>query len=171
MLPSLLTSAVAVSVPFQLRLVADRIGQGFSRIYQGYLLRRLRHVFARKVAIYADNLPVELRNLKKWQCFWTFDENVTAPLHGFVNVHDYYRQSSSRAYLHKIATPTLIIHAKDDPFMTAAAIPTASELSEQVILELSNKGGHVGFITGNIPGQPVYWLDQRIPAYLKQYLK
>ncbi|STX28098.1 hydrolase of the alpha/beta-hydrolase fold family [Legionella beliardensis] len=165
----LLVTAVAVSVPFQLRLVADRINQGFSRVYQNHLLRRLQHVFGNKRAILTNNLPEALQNIEKWRCFWTFDEHVTAPLHGFANVHDYYRKASSYNYLPNILTPTLIIHAQDDPFMTPEVIPSAEQLPDCVTLELSKKGGHVGFISGNTPGKPIYWLDERIPDYLKLF--
>lgn len=167
---SLLTTAVAVSVPFQLRLAADRMSQGFSRIYQRYLLAKLRKTFAKKIQQLRE-IPPPLQNIERWQCFWTFDENVTAPLHGFSGVHEYYRQSSCRSYLAAIDTPTLILHAIDDPFMTEEALPAEEELSSLIRLELSNKGGHVGFIGGNIPGKPVYWLEERIPRYLKDLLK
>ncbi|WP_028388248.1 hydrolase [Legionella fairfieldensis] len=166
---SLIDAAVAVSVPFQLRIVAERIGKGFSRLYQDYLLRRLRQVFAQKKARYtSENMPQPLNDVHKWRCFWTFDDRVTAPLHGFPHVHAYYNEASSRRYLSCIATPTLIIHALDDPFMTPAVIPSANELSSAICLEVSAKGGHVGFIAGNLPGRPIYWLEQRIPAYLQQ---
>lgn len=165
---SFLNAAVAVSVPFELRLVADRIHQGMSRIYQIYLLRRLRQLFNRKKQIFKEEMPLPLQDLDKWSCFWTFDEYVTAPLNGFNSVHDYYRYSSCRQYLAKINTPTLIIHAKDDPFMTPEALPKEIELSDSVTLELSKKGGHVGFISGSVPGKPVYWLDKRIIDYLSQ---
>lgn len=167
---SLVEAAVAVSVPFKLGLVADRINRGFSRIYQTHLLERLRCVYKRKLEQHPDDLPPACRNLDTLQCFWTFDENVTAPLHGFQHVHAYYRESSSGQYLVGIATPTLIIHALDDPFMTPDVVPKAEELSKDITLELSLRGGHVGFITGQVPGMPVYWLDQRIPQYLREYL-
>ncbi|MBA3537678.1 MAG: hydrolase [Tatlockia sp.] len=166
---SFIDAAVAVSVPFQLRLVADRISTGFSRVYQGYLLRRLREVFEQKKTRFSEeNMPVALRDAHKWQCFWTFDENVTAPLHGFRHVHHYYRESSSLNYLTEIKTPTLIIHAMDDPFMTPEVVPTEEQLSNDIILELSQKGGHAAFISGKIPAKPIFWLEQRIPDYLKQ---
>ncbi|MGZ5000941.1 MAG: hypothetical protein ACXV7F_11615, partial [Methylomonas sp.] len=57
--------------------------------------------------------------------------------------------------------------ADDDPFMTPAVLPAIDELSEQVRLEIINGGGHVGFISGGNPLQPTYWLEQRIPAFLK----
>ena len=167
---SLVDAAVAVSVPFQLREAADRMNRGFSRVYQTHLLRRLKTIFAAKAEKHPDNLPTSLINLEALRCFWTFDENVTAPLHGFSSVHAYYREASSRQYLRKIATPTLILHALDDPFMTPEVIPQESDLSSLVTLEISAKGGHVGFIGGNVPGKPIYWLDQRIPAFLRDYL-
>lgn len=85
-------------------------------------------------------------------------------------VHSYYREASSKAYLAHITIPTLIIHALDDPFMTPAAIPTLADLSSSTTLELSERGGHVGFVTGAIPGRPVFWLDQRIPEFFAQHL-
>ncbi len=167
---SLVHAAVAISVPFQLRLVADRINQGFSRIYQAYLLRRLRQVFVRKLERHGDEIPVSMSDLDSLRCFWTFDEHVTAPLHGYSHVHAYYREASSRQYLVNIMTPTLIIHALDDPFMTPEAIPQANELSKDITLEVSRRGGHVGFVSGHVPGMPVYWLDERIPQYLNDYM-
>lgn len=159
-------AAVAVSVPFQLRMAADRMGHGFSRLYQAYLLHRLRNVLSKKRSNMKGEIPAALRDADKWTCFWTFDENVTAPLNGFSSVHSYYRQASSRAYLHAIKKPTLIIHSLDDPFMTEDILPEPNELSHHITLELSAKGGHVGFISGNIPGKPVYWLEHRIPEFL-----
>jgi len=153
-----------------LRLAADRMNRGFARVYQAYLLRQLRQVLARNLKNHETNLPPAFTQLESFRCFWTFDDQVTAPMNGFVNVHDYYRQASSRQFLPKIVTPTLIIHALDDPFMTPSVVPAADELSKDVTLEVSQKGGHVGFITGNLPGMPVYWLDQRIPEFLQTYL-
>jgi len=125
--------------------------------------------FARKVNHF-ENPPDVLRKAASCNCFWTFDDQVTAPLYGFNSVHTYYRECSSRKYLRNIVTPTLIIHALDDPFMTTDVLPTEDELSDSVVLELSKKGGHVGFITATSMGAPVYWLDQRIPEYISQQL-
>ena len=167
---SLVQAAVAVSVPFEIRSVADRMNQGFSRVYQARLLRSLRSVFARKLQQHQEQLPFSLSDLEALDCFWTFDDRVTAPLHGYPNVHAYYREASSRQYLPDILTPTLIIHALDDPFMTTDILPKPEELTKDITFELSRKGGHVGFISGNIPGVPVYWLDQRIPEFLRDFL-
>jgi hypothetical protein len=96
---------------------------------------------------------------------------VTAPLHGFKDAADYYQRASSRQFLKSIAVPTLIVHATDDPFMTPDCVPTEAELSEEIILEISPYGGHVGFITGDIPGWGEYWLEKRVIEYLSTTLK
>ncbi|CEG57607.1 hydrolase [Legionella fallonii] len=166
---SSIIAGVAVSVPFVLNIIADRMNVGFSRIYQMHLLNNLKEVFARK-ANYLQDPPEAIKKAAECNCFWTFDNQVTAPLHGFSSVHAYYRESSSRQYLKRIATPTLIIHSLDDPFMTKDVVPREDELSESVTLELSKKGGHAGFISGNKPGFPIYWLDQRIPEYIAEQL-
>ncbi len=164
---SKIKTAVAVSVPFVLNKVASRMNEGFSRLYQTHLLNQFKPVFARKLDL-LTNPPDALRKAAECNCFWTFDAQVTAPLNGFNNVHAYYRESSSRQYLRDIQIPTLMIHAEDDPFMTPEVLPTESELSDYVVMELSKKGGHVGFISGNTLGVPIYWLDQRIPEYFSE---
>jgi len=163
-----LHAAVAVSVPFVLHGAAERLQQGFSRLYQWQLLRSLRQTVAAKQR--HMELPLKRRDLSTLKNFRDFDEYVTAPLHGFDSADHYYTASSSRQYLGGITVPTLLLHASDDPFMTESAIPRPDELSESVTLELSPHGGHVGFVTGVWPWRPRYWLDERIPAYLARYL-
>lgn len=162
-------AAIAISVPFQLGPVADRVNQGLSRIYQAHLLKRIRQMFLRKLAKHGDSPTLSRSDIDSARCFWTFDENITARLNGFSNVHAYYREASSRQFLTSITTPTLLIHSLDDPFMTPNVVPHANELSAHVTLELSAQGGHVGFISGAVPGRPIYWLDERVPEFLRTY--
>jgi predicted alpha/beta-fold hydrolase len=161
-------TAVAVSVPFDLDRAAWRLGQGFSRIYQRYLLDRLRRSYRAKLFVHA--MPVSPERLEALDTFRLFDDEVTAPLHGFRDVDDYYGRSSSRQYLRAITTPTLILHAADDPFIPEDAIPADGELGSGVTLELSRRGGHVGFVAGGLPFRARYWLETRICAHLREYL-
>ena len=161
-------TAVAVSVPFDLDLAARKLERGLSRIYQHHLLQKLRHSAAARSRRAA--LPLSAAQLGALKTFRQFDNAVTAPLHGFRDVDDYYNRSSSRAFLRGIITPTLIIHAQDDPFLPATAIPTGEMLGPATTLELSAAGGHVGFIAGDRPGRPRYWLETRICRHLRQHL-
>lgn len=162
-----LNAAAAVSVPFLLADGAVRMSRGISRIYQHHLIRLLQRKVMRKVE--AGMLDFEAAQITRLKTFYQFDDRVTAPLHGFAGADDYYRQCSSRPYLKAIRVPALVVHAHDDPFMTPAAVPTEAELSDTVRLELSARGGHVGFVAGALPGRPVYWLDSRLPAYFEEF--
>ncbi|MCB1738611.1 MAG: hydrolase [Gammaproteobacteria bacterium] len=159
-----LTTAVAVSVPFRLDRAADRMERGISRLYQWHLLRHLRAHTRAKFRHMPS--PIDLSRLDAMTTFRRFDDAVTARLHGFAGVDDYYTRSSSRQFLKAIRIPTLILHAEDDPFMTPDAIPAANELSPDVTLELSKHGGHVGFVGA---GPNRYWADARIAAHLAHY--
>ena len=161
-------TAAAISVPFELARAAARLTQGLSRVYQWYLLRRLRRSVTAKASVHPA--PVPLERLAALDTFRKFDAAITAPLHGFAGVDDYYTRASSRRFLARIRVPTLIIHARDDPFVPADAIPTAADLAPCVTLELSRRGGHVGFITGRVPFRPRYWLEARICAHLRRHL-
>jgi predicted alpha/beta-fold hydrolase len=120
--------AVAVSVPFRLDQCADRIGQGFSKVYQAHFMREMVAYIKNKQRQFQhdgreDGLAAlaALGSLENMRTFWDFDGRVTAPLHGFTDAEDYYRRASSRYFLGEIRTPTLIIQAADDPFV----FPTA----------------------------------------------
>ena len=164
-----LNAAVSISVPFDLSNGADRLCQGFSRLYQRYLLKRLQKRIIDKFK-QRNDAPFPINDVTTWNTFHLFDNFVTAPLHGFKNSEEYYSRCSSRQFIKSIKIPTLILHAEDDPFMTPDSIPTATELAENVILELSRNGGHVGFISGNLPWRPHYWLKDRIPDFLRNYI-
>ena len=160
-----LTAAVAVSVPLLLARSAWRMNRGLSRLYQGYLLRSLKASYRRKMSM-AGQLPVPAAELDRLNSFYTFDDRITAPLHGYRDADDYYSRASARQYLIAIMTPTLVLHAADDPFMTKDVVPAPCELSPAVQFECSHRGGHVGFVTGALPWRPQYWLEQRIGRFI-----
>lgn len=163
-----ITRAVVVSAPLQLSACAKRLEKGFSRVYQSYLIRQLQAKLAFKVndARLGPAMPVLSQDVASLQTFFEFDDRVTAPLHGFADVHDYYSRASGLPFLKNITTPTLVMHAADDPFMTDAVIPKDAELSPAVEYELHSNGGHVGFIDGGSPWRPRFYLERRILQFL-----
>ncbi len=163
-----LAAAVAVSAPYTLSRAADRLAGGLSRVYQGRLIREMCTKLRRKFA--ERDAPIDLDAAYGSRNFWEFDDRVTAPLHGFADVHDYYTRSSSRQHLGGIGIPTLILHARDDPFMTPDVVPSPAELSPSTELEVSERGGHVGFVHGTLPWRPRFWLEERIPAFFKHHI-
>ncbi|MDH5392089.1 MAG: hydrolase [Gammaproteobacteria bacterium] len=166
-----LKAAVSVCAPIQLEKCADRIDQGFSKIYQKHLMKRLVDGLLRKYAqhdfLSLVNLPAnKARQLKT---FWQFDEAFTAPIHGFASAENYYKKSSARQYLKNITQPTLALQALDDPFMSADVIPDEAELGSGLTLEVSRYGGHVGFVSGSV-FRPRYWLPERISEFFSEHL-
>jgi predicted alpha/beta-fold hydrolase len=160
-------TAIAISVPFRLQTAASQLQQGLSRVYDRYLLSKLVRSYKRKFADRPAPLQVAIDRIGS---IYEFDQRITAPLNGFESAEDYYRRCSCIGFLKGIETPTLILHAVDDPFMRPDVIPRTDELGPGVTLELCRQGGHVGFIEGRLPGRPRYWLERRIPRYLDQQL-
>jgi uncharacterized protein len=164
-----LAAAAAVSVPFTLADAAQTLQKGFARLYQAYLLRGLIRSTRRKFRQLAPPFPLpdpgSMRTLRD------FDDRITAPLHGFRGAEDYYARSSSRQFLSGVRIPTLVLHALDDPFMTRAGIPHECELAESLELELSERGGHAGFVAAGSGLLPRFWPAQRVPAYLSSQIK
>ena len=149
--------------------MARRLERGASRLYQWHLMRAMR---SRTLAKFRDrgDAPVDLGRAARSRTFREFDDAVTAPLHGFDGVDDYYARSSCRQFLPGIVTPTLVVHALDDPFTTPEIVPGPSEVGPGVTLDITAGGGHVGFIEGTLPGRHRYWLEERIPRFLAPHL-
>jgi len=161
-------TAIAISVPLDLHHTALNINRGLSRIYQRYLLNKLTESVTAKAELHEPPFPLD--RLHELNTFHKFDDNITAPLHGFRDVDDYYSRSSSKQFLKSIEIPTLILQSTDDPFLPASALPIEDELSPATTLELSEQGGHVGFVSGSNPLHPHYWLEERILQHLHEYL-
>ena len=158
--------AMAVSVPFKLDICATSIGRGFSRTYQKHLIDLLKKKTRKKLSLGLPGPQIVEPDWRTINNFWKFDHLVTAPLNGFNGVDDYYQQASSYQYLPMIKTPTLILHALDDPFMSADVLPEEAHLGPDVTLELSKFGGHVGFFDQLPPRKKPCYLGQKAYAFL-----
>lgn len=165
----LLDAGVVVSAPLMLEPCSIKLEQGFSRVYQRYLLNLLKQNAARKLRAWPGTLPVDLPALKALRKLRDFDDAITARAHGFLDATDYYQRCSAMPLLPGVRKPLLIIHAKDDPFMTDEVIPSPDMLPPQVEYQLTESGGHVGFVGGTLR-KPEMWLEQRIPQWLSTWL-
>ncbi len=167
-------TALAISVPLDLGAGSLRLDRGLSRLYRNHLLKQLVAQQQAKRRHLRQAAPAEAERheavgpLTGIRNFRDFDNRVVAPLHGFRDAWDYYERASAGSWLAKITTPTRLIQASDDPFMTPACRPNPEQLGSGVTLEASHRGGHVGFVQGS-PLNPVYWLEERIPAFLADW--
>lgn len=173
-----ITAAAAVCVPIDLAACAERLNQGFSRVYRNHLISELLSSYRDKLPHLEAVAPQEAKKLSSLYdfskenfnditTFRDYDRTIICPLFGFADPDDYYNRCSAKPKLVKIKTPTLLIQADDDPFMTPATLPTMAELGDAVTLQVRN-GGHVGFIDG-LPFRPRYWLEERISAYFGEW--
>ncbi len=162
-------AACVVSPPLNLAACSSRIQQGFSKVYQAYLLRSMNRTLSSKLARHPQIGQWKSGEKVAISTLYQFDQTVTAPLHGFEDAEDYYRQCSGLDVLQEIATPLKVIHAKDDPFMTEAVIPK-TVLPDNIEYHLTEYGGHVGFVTGTLHA-PEFWLEREVPRWLAPHLK
>lgn len=156
--------AIAVSVPFRLDICASVMNRGFAKIYQRSLLNRLiTKMQAKRHLLEAENR--DFPDPGNMASFWQFDNHFTAPIHGFDNAEHYYQSASSRQFLKNINKPTLILNARDDPFMNDEVLPGENELTDSISLEITSRGGHVGFVAAK-GIMPDMWLQNRIHHFL-----
>ncbi len=157
-----LARVVAVSTPFELAKCADAMPM----FYQWNLLKSVKNKVAEKMSLGYD-MPVDKKQLRKIRTIWRYDELLTVPLFGYHRIEEYYEEQSSRHMLFKIEHPVLILHAEDDPLVPVECIPHHSELAKNTILEVSNTGGHLGFVHGLHPWRLNYWLTERVIDFLR----
>jgi uncharacterized protein len=165
--PRQLLSAAAVSVPFDLARGSRYLDHGFSRLYQAHFLRSLRRKALEKSTRYPDAIRAEV--VLRPRTLYDFDDLVTAPVHGFRDADDYYTRSSSLSYLARIHTRTLLLSARDDPFLPSEVLDEVRESARtnpSLHLEFVEHGGHVGFISGSLPWRPFYYAEWRVAEFL-----
>ncbi|WP_138431313.1 YheT family hydrolase [Fodinibius saliphilus] len=153
--------SVAISVPYDLRLGSLRLSKGFHRVYEYRFLRTLKKKLALKRYYFPDIPTFDGSTL------YEFDDQVTAPVHGFKNADNYYKICSARQFIDKIETPTLLIHSKEDPICPIEAMPVdkinENEFTDYII---TNKGGHVGFWSN-----PNGWINYAIRKFIRDKLR
>lgn len=159
-----IVGAVTFSVPCDLAASSARLAAWTHRIYMRRFLRTMSDKLEAKARVFPGSL--DLTGMRGMRTFAEFDERFTAPLHGFTGAGDYWARASSRQFLRSIRVPTLIVNARDDPFLAGGCYPTAeAEQSRFVHLEMPESGGHVGFITFNAPDHE-YWSETRAANFL-----
>ena len=159
---SLLRAAAAVSAPLDLAAAGKAIDLGFNRIYSRHFLQTLvpkARAMARRFPGALDPAVIERVN-----SMYSFDDAVTAPLHGFTGADDYWSRASSKPWLRAVAVHTLVLNARNDPFIPAASLPDRDAVSSAIALEQPVHGGHAGFLDVPFPGR-FEWLPRRLVAF------
>jgi uncharacterized protein len=148
---ALIKKAVAFSVPCDLASGAIKMASPMNRLYMKRFLRMLHEKIRTKMAVIPGS----------------FDDRYTAPMFGFENAEDYWKQGSSKPFLADISIPTLLVNAADDPFLADPCYPVQeARANPSFFLEIPKCGGHVGFVAFNHDGE--YWSESRAVSFLEE---
>jgi predicted alpha/beta-fold hydrolase len=154
-----LRSAAAVSAPLDLPASARTLDRGLNRLlYTRHFLATLKPKSLAKL----DRFPgiYDAARVRAAVSFREFDDLVTAPVHGFRDADHYWSTASCGPWLERIRVPTLVLNARNDPFLPEAALVAAARAAAPcVTLEFPATGGHVGFPASG-------WLSQRLMEFL-----
>ncbi|NJX14226.1 YheT family hydrolase [Tamlana crocina] len=160
--PTQVKASVAVSVPCYLAGSAKELHAFKNKLYHDRFLKHLVEKLKLKRERFSDLLPEE--DLKSIKTLSDFDSVYTAKAHGFKSAQHYYETSSSLQFLPHIITPTLIINALNDSFMSPECYPVKeAKNNANLYLEMPKFGGHAGFVGR----KNVYYNEQRALEFIK----
>jgi predicted alpha/beta-fold hydrolase len=153
---------VAFSVPLNLHTSSLEISKPSNWVYNNRFLNSLKE----KVLNKSRQLPeLDAGPLTSISSLFEFDNYYTAPIHGFKDAIDYYKQCSSLRFLESIKRPTLVVNAQNDPFLSGDCYPAHLHNHFYLKLEYPRRGGHVGFALFNQNG--LYWSELRALQFIQ----
>jgi len=155
----------AVSPSIDLRASTSLIARPRNWLYQQDFLRRLKNRIKVKEKLFPGRYDSTL--LRGVRSVEQFDNRYVAPHFGFADANDYYARSSSRPFIGRIRIPTLIIHARDDPFIPFEPLRDPSIAANPYVLLLdTERGGHVAFVSANA-GEERFWAESRLVEFFE----
>ncbi len=159
----LVQKAVVFSVPCDIKASAQALTKNINKIY----MKRFLIMLHDKIKAKSSFMPEKINDngYRRIKNFKQFDDRYTAPIHGFKNAEDYWSKCSSKQFIPDIRIPTVIINAKNDPFLSPSCFPVDEvSANHNVNLETPDSGGHVGFIQFN--RERLYWSEKRAVMFL-----
>jgi uncharacterized protein len=170
--PPQVIGAAAISVPYDLEAGSRHLQRGFAKVYDRHFLKSLRRKALMKLeqhpGLFDRGRALATRTIED------FDDAVTGPVHGFAGSNDYYTRSSSIHFIERIAVPTLLLSAEDDPFLPVEILDRVRERAAgnpRLTVQFTSHGGHVGFLAGSIPFRPYHWAERRMLSFFDTLLK
>lgn len=156
--------AVTFSVPCDLGATSVHLSQGSQSWYGSLFLFKYKRKMTKKENLYPGSFDMslwgEIKTVKD------FDRLFNCPLYGFSTTDEFYEAVSPTAVMDNIQIPTLIVNAKNDPFLAEACFPyEEARKNPFLFLETPDAGGHMGFVTFKRSG--IFWSETRAEAFLK----
>ena len=162
--PREIRAMCAVSPSVNMRASCDLLMQPRNWIYQQDFLRRLKQRIKVKEKLFPK--LYDSSGLRGIRSIEQYDNRYIAPAFGFADANDYYAKASSLPFVGRIRIPTLIIHAKDDPFVPfAPLLDPAIAASPYVLLTATDRGGHVAFVSARSRTEDRFWAENRLVEF------
>jgi hypothetical protein len=159
------TAAASIGSPLDLVAGGHAIGRGYNLLYTKMFLATLKDKARDKAQRFGYAIDVDV--LRCARDLYEFDNLFTAPVHGFRDTMDYWTRASAKPLLGNVRVPHLVLNARNDPFVPAASLPRAADVSAAVTLEQPEEGGHIGFAGGRFPGH-LRFLPERLERFFRE---
>ncbi len=166
---SFVTAAASIGSPLDLAAGGAALGRGVNMIYTRMFLATLKSKALAKL----QRFPAIARDgeythrLRASRNLYEFDNEYTAPIHGFRDTEDYWHRASGKPWLQAVRIPYLVLNARNDPFVPPASLPQPNQVSHAVELEQPAEGGHIGFARGPWPGR-IDFVAERLHGFFAQ---
>jgi len=166
--PPELKAGVGVSPVMDLAPSADALHNPANRIYEWKFLNGLRRRMLRKAALYPERYRVSRRDLRRLRSIREYDDQIVSPYCGYRDADDYYDRAASANVLDRIAVPTFILHAEDDPFIRVLPATREKLLNNPSITFVETKhGGHCAFLASP-NGYDGRWAERQAIAFIQK---
>lgn len=164
--PTQIKAGIGVSPAMNLAASADALHEPANRAYEWRFLFGLTRRIKRKAALYPDRYDTSyLRGVRSLR---QFDDQITARYCGFRDAEDYYTRAASAQFLHRIAVPTLVVHADDDPFIRVSPETRRKLLENPHITYIETAhGGHCAFLA-DPKGYDGRWAERQAIAFVQR---
>lgn len=157
--------AVTFSVPCDLESCSYQLASPANRFYMWRFMRSLKAKIQNKAQTFPGTLDIS--ELRQMRTFADFDDRYTAPIHGFDGAIDYWTRCSCKSVLPQIKIPSLLVNARNDPFLAPACYPEIEATDHRYFhFEAPDQGGHVGFMYSRPNGD--YWSETRTIDFLDE---
>ena len=158
-------AVAAVCPAVDLAPSADALHLPSNRLYEYYFIVRLRQRLQQKARLFPGQF--DLSRLRKVATLRDFDDKITAYYCGFTGADDYYARAAAALVLDRIAVPTLILHAANDPFIRILPESRRKILANPNITFVETEdGGHCSFLA-DPDGDDGHWAERQILGFLR----
>jgi predicted alpha/beta-fold hydrolase len=161
-----LCAVAAVCPAIDLVTGADALHKGFNRLYEWNFLRGLLARYKRKAKLFSG-IYASRKSIGPVRSIREFDNKILARYWDFRDADDYYDRAAAARVVDKIAVPTLILHAQDDPFISLLPETRAKLFANPHVSFIETRhGGHCAYLSRD-PGNDIHWAEATVMRFLQ----